>query len=69
MTSRENSKPAFEGFYRISHRTRDPAPRSPAGPATEYRGTSLENDFPFLLPESKGDNILEAVQNLLDQAD
>ncbi len=37
--------------------------------ATEYRGTSLENDFPFRLSENKGDTILKALQNLLDQAD
>ena len=33
--------------------------------ATEYRGTSLENDFPFTLAQYKGDAILEALDALL----
>ena len=34
--------------------------------ATEYRGTTLESDFPFRLSEVTGEKIQEAVENLLD---
>lgn len=36
--------------------------------ATEYRGTSLDSDFPFILPKYMGEDIVESIQALLEKA-